>query len=101
MKEQEEKFAEVGHPDYVALMKIEEVMRNKLGQEEKADRIISNEIQSVINERFDRVEETTDQLITKKLKENSREVEQVEAKNMRCVRQKQNICGFIKKGFNN
>ena len=44
MKEQEEKFAEVGNPDYDALMKVEKVMENKLERAEKADRNISNEI---------------------------------------------------------
>ena len=63
---------------------------------EKADRNKSNEIQAVINERFDKIEVTIDQLITKKLKENSRGVEQIEA-NICDVLQKQNICGFTKK----
>ena len=87
MKEQEEKFAEVGNPDYDALMKVEEVMKNKLERAEKADRNKSNEIQAVINERFDKIEVTIDQLITKKLKENSRGVEQIEA----------NICDVLHK----
>ena len=33
-----------------------------------------------LHERFDKIEETIDQLITKKLKENSRDVEQIEDK---------------------
>ena len=80
MKEQEEKFAEVGNPDYDALMKVEAVMKNRLDQVGEIDRAISTEIQTVINKRFDKIEESIDELITKKLKETSKGVEQFEAK---------------------
>jgi hypothetical protein len=77
LKELEEKFNEVGNPDFDMLVKLEESMKKKLdsiGQALKES--LSNEVQ--VNNK--QIEMNLDKLITTRLSENSKGVEKIETK---------------------
>ena len=77
LKELEEKFNEVGNPDFDVLVKLEESMKKKLdsiGQALKES--LSNEVQ--VNNK--QIEMNIDKLITTRLSENSKGVEKIETK---------------------